>query len=105
MISIKAKRIISCENECTDKCHNCYKQKSMEEVIPKYYYLTTRKFFAVYSCEESICITISMRALRLLYSIIESYFMPICCTNDCLYENSQGGLRAYPTAVNYQITD
>ena len=46
-----------------------------------------------------------MRALRLLYSIIESYFMPIYCTNDCLYENSQGGLRAYPTAVNYQITD
>ena len=105
LIPIKAKRIIRCENECTDKCCHCHKQKSMKEGIPKYYYLTICRLWAVYSCEESISITISMRALQLLYKIIKSYFMPICYTNDCLYENGQVSLMAYPTAVNDNITD
>lgn len=105
LISIEAKRIIRCEDECTDECCQCYKQKSIEEGIPKYYYLTNRSFYAIYSCEESICIAISMGALGLLYRIIKSYFMPIFYTNDYLDRDSQQGLRAYPTAVNDNITD
>ena len=46
-----------------------------------------------------------MRALQLLYKIIKSYFMPICYTNDCLYENGQVSPMAYPIAVDNSITD
>ena len=109
LISIEAKRIIRCEDECRDECYHCCRQKSMEEGIPKYYYLTNHSFCAIYSCEKSICISISMGALRLLYKIIKSYFMPIFYTNDYIDRNSQPELRAYPTAVNdnmagYQIS-
>lgn len=105
VISIEAKRIIRCENECIYDSCSCCKHKSEGYGIPKYYYLTNRKLLAVYSSENSIPITISMSALRLLYNIIKSYFMPIYCTNDCLDENNQIGLMAYPTAVNDNITD
>lgn len=105
LISINAKRIIRCENKCTYDCCQCHEYRSMEDIIPKYYYLTNHMLWAVYSCEKSIPIIISMNALRILYSIIKSYFMPICCTNDCLYGNNQIGLRAYPIAVNDNLTD
>ena len=104
LISIEAKRIIRCENECTYDCCQWYKNKSMEEGFPKYYYLRNCMLLAVYSSEKSISITISTSALRILYGIIKSYFKPIYCTNDCLYGDSQVGLR-YPTAVNDNITD
>lgn len=103
IIPIYAKRIIRYENEYPSDCCGCYPYKNMEYGIPKYYYLTNCNLWAVYSCENSIPITISTNALRLLYNIIESYFMPIYYTNECLSVNNNMGLRAYPTAVNNYI--
>lgn len=105
LISIDAKRIIRCEYECTYGPSYYHKCKNIEKFIPKYYYLTNRMLFAIYSSKKSIPITISKNALRILYTIIKSYFMPIYCTNDCVYTNNQCGLRAYPIAVNDNLTD
>ena len=105
MISINAKRIIRCENKCKYDCCKCYKSKSIKEGIPEYYYLTNCMLWAVYSSEDAIPITISMNALGILYRMIKSYFISICCTTDCVDVSSQEGLRAYATAVNDQITD
>lgn len=105
LTSLEVKRIIRCKHECTYDCCQCHKYKSIEESFPKYYYLTTRMLWAVYSSEKSIPIIISINALHTLYSIIKSYFMPICYTNDFLYGDNQVDLRAYPTAVNDTITE
>ena len=105
MISINAKRIIRCENKCKYDCCKCYKSKSIKEGIPEYYYLTNCMLWAVYSSEDAIPITISMNALSMLYSIIKSYFMPICYTNECLYGNNTAGLRSsLPAASGYYLS-
>lgn len=105
IVSIDAKRIIRCENKCVYDYCQYHQYKVIEKYYPEYYYLTNRMLWAIYSPEKSIPITISNNALRILYSLIKSYFMPICYTTDCLQEKNQGGLRAYPTAVNDSITD
>lgn len=105
LITIGAKRIIRCDDQCTYDSFSCCKCMSLELGLPKYYYLTNRKIWAVYSCENAIPITISDSALRALYNLIKSYFMPIYYTTDCLYGNNQTNLRAYPTAVNDNLTD
>lgn len=104
IISIDAKRIIRCENTCMYDYCQYHQYKVIEKCYPEYYYLTNRMLWAIYSPEKSMPITISNNALRILYSIIKSYFMPICYTNDCLCEKNQDGLRAYPVAVNDNIT-